>query len=507
MSEVAQRTFHASRASRFSAVVPFAGVLVVGILVSCWLGASGFPCPSVDDGAYKSPAAEWLQRGRMTVPCMKGFFPQAETVFACLPPIYQWLLAGWYFVFGFSLYSSLAFHYTVHLLGTAAVMAATYRLLEPTGRASPGIRNVMVAAVGLIYLANLTYFDRPEETALLWVWVEVLVVQRRWTRRGVLASALSGVFVGLAALTSPAIGVLGAIVVAVRAIFTAAGHPQPQRRAVWTRAAGQVGAAGVVAAGMAATWWAAMEVQYPGALRDQLFGTLQAMRANQMSGSLVSKLGIFLSVLWTNNRCQLAANLLALFAFPGYVAVAGWRRAAPMSLALYVAAVLGIIAVATMRPVAYTYLGASMMLLLPCLGPAVARYMQRSRRAGLGLLVPCVGLALLHVAWLGLLTFRLPPPERPRVAYARLAEIIPPGDSVAVVSVHWYPFQGRNPWRDAFLTGVLDTPEIDRFQWLVLPSYRPAPKHIEGFELVEEVPTDQDYCYTCAYRVWRRRER
>ncbi len=493
------------RRGKLISAVPFGVVLVLGVIVSCWLGASGFPCPHVDDGAYKSPAAEWIQHGRMTIPCLKGFFPRAETVFACLPPIYQWLLAAWYLVFGFSLYSTLAFHYTVHLLGTLAVMLAARRLMETSNPSSATTRNVIIASVGVIYLANLLYFDRPEETALLWVWLEVLVAQGRSTRKGIPASLASGVFVGLAALTSPAVGVLGAMIVLFRAMCTAAGAEGPQRRAAWRRAALQVAAAATVAAGMAAAWWTVMDVFYPGALHDQLIGTLGIMRERQLSGTLSEKLVIFSKVLLRKNPYQLPVTLFVLLFFPRLVMSTGWRRAAPMSLALYATAALGIIAVAVIRPYAYTYLGACMMLLLPCFGSTIERYLQGSRLIGSAVLALCTGIAIVLVVKFVVLTYRLPGAERPRTVFGRLTEIVPPGDSVAVLGLHWYPFQGRNPWRDAYLTGILDSPEIARYRWVVLPAYEDPPRHIDEFELVEEVLTKQGYSFTYAYRVWRRR--
>ena len=194
-------------------------VLACGVILACGLGSFGLPCPRGDDAMYKSPAAELAQHGRLAIPCAVGFLPKAETVFACYPPVYQLLLAAWYAVFGVSLRASLAYTYTVHLLSVAAIMEVARRLLpgeSPPQRAGLAI----VGAVGLIHLANLSYFDRQEETALLWIWLELLITSA--AQGGLLRAAASGLWVGLAGLTSPWVGLLGLLLVTLRTFFTTA---------------------------------------------------------------------------------------------------------------------------------------------------------------------------------------------------------------------------------------------------------------------------------------------
>jgi hypothetical protein len=176
------------------------------------------------------------------------------------------------------------------------------------------------------------------------------------------------------------------------------------------------------------------------------------------------------------------------------------------------ASVIGLIAVLVFRPRAYTYLGATQMFLLPCFGPAVAKIIYSSQTAarrwlGSAVLTGCVLLAVWYVVDLGRWTWQLPHEQRQQPAFARLAQLIPPGDLVAVRARHWYVFQGRNPWRDAFFSPLTSDEEVLRCQWLVLdPSAGMLPPFITHFEMVEDVPTQVKADRTYAYSVWRRKD-
>ena len=510
----------------FYPAVAFGIILVLGIFLACWLGSHGFPCPRGDDAMYKSPAAELAQNGSLAIPCAVGFLPQAERVFAAYPPGFQWLLGAWYCLFGVSLYSSLAFTYTVHLLGTLAVMEASRRVMrrdaaEKGGRSDlcgapfgpfrqigpvPFFQGVILLLIGAIQLANLAYFDRPEETALLFVWLEVLVAQPGRTPWKIRRSVASGALVGLAALTSPWVGVLGVMVVVFRAVLTAAAdRDQPRRRDTWISAVGHLAVAISTAGGMAAVWFVLIESLHPGAVGNQLFGTLGLLRDTQGSGTPAEKVAVFFYAI-RYNLPQLPAVLLALVLFPVLIASAGWRSVGPTALALFLAGVLGIVTVAAIRPIAYTYLGASGMLLLPCLAAAIDYGIHgRSRLAKLGfvLLAFCAVIAQTDVVRLVRSSLELPHRERPNVVFERLHAVIPPGDPVAVRSLHWLAFQGRNPWREAYFSAIVDDGEVRRCRWLVLPP-RVEPTYLDGFELVERVPTTAHRYRTYAYSLWRK---
>jgi hypothetical protein len=491
---------------------PFLIVLVVGVAVGGWLGSSGLPTPQGDDAVYKSPAAELVQNGRLAIPCMTGFLPRSETVFVHYPPLYQLMLSLWYLVVGFSLRCTLAFSYTVHLLNALAIMLVTRRLLEPHTNLRLWVFQAILTAVGLIHVANLAYFDRPEEAALLWIWLEVLMIHRSAARQRILPYLASGVLVGLAGLTAPWVGVLGALVVTIRGVVTAALEVEPRRLAVWTRTSFRLGSAAAIAAVMGGAWYVAMEAMSPGIMQDQFFGHMRFLRETQGGGTVSEKIYAFANTVLFNPP-QLSASVLLLVFFPAVVAGRGWRQVEPLALALYITGLLGLVAVAAARPAAYTYVGATLILLLPCFGPGIARFLGRSGPSGrlgfglgLAVLTCCTTIAYKDVARLGVLTWKLPHEERPDQVFQRLTTVISPGELVAVTPRHWYAFQGRNPWREAYLSSRADPQEVLRCRWLVLYPGVGTPHFINAFERVEEIPSEAQTDGTYAYSVWRRKE-
>ena len=267
-------------------VAIYTGVMLTGVAMACGLTAAGLPRPRVDDGFYKSVGAELVQHHRFAVPCAQGLYARADEVFACYPPLYPLMVGAWYAVFGVSLRTSLAFSYAVHLLGVLAVMELARRLLaRPTSRCPdrPGGRAMIVAGVGVIHLVNLAYFDRLEETGLLWVWLEVLTVQGR---PGLGRAIGSGLCVGLAGLTSPWAGVLGALVVTYREILSTVDEKNASSRwSAWIPAAVRLMVAGSAALALVGVWLATMEVLYPGAVAAQFGAGLRQLKQLQCEGA------------------------------------------------------------------------------------------------------------------------------------------------------------------------------------------------------------------------------
>ncbi len=499
-------------------------VLIVGIGLAVRLSSCGLPCPTSDDAVYRSPAAELVQNGTLAIPSMGSFLPRSATIFACYPPLYQLFLSGWYWVLGFSLRSSLAFSFTVHLLNALAVMVVTRHALATDTDLTALARRATIAATGLIQVANLAYFDRPEETALLWIWMEVL-----WVRgagfRYVLAS---GVLLGLAGLTSPWVGILGAMVVAVRTVLTMDGQGEAGSRPFadfqtrqglltptsgrghgtvtrWTATGLRLSAIGLGAATVVGSWVVAMETMYPGIIDDQFFGVMRHIASNQGPPSLRKNLGQFANALLYNPP-QLLPLALTLVLFPLLCFRTGWRRIPAALLALFAAGACGFVVVAILRPIAYTYLGAAQVLLLACFGPAISQYLRgppSAVRLGLGILTLCTAFTFQQATALVASTWTVPEAERCDQVCHRLTKIIPPGDLVDITGRHWYCFQGRNPWYEAyFLRDYRD--DLLRARWLVLPIGKGTPQFIDAFELVEEIATTADPEYTYAYSLWRR---
>ena len=521
-------------------------ILLCGICLACGLGRLGFPCPRGDDAMYKSPAAELAQHGRLAIPCALGFLPQAEAVFANYPPVYQLVLSVWYLVFGVSLRSSLAFDYTVHLLGTAAVMEITRRLLR-TGESisvglspfaprkprsfaerkatlisapvlsydmaasprsvaqeatplAPGVAIAITAGVGLLHLANVGYFDRPEELGLLWVWLELLTA----ARAGRMGWLRSGLCVGMAGLTSPWVGVLGLMTVCLRTLL---GNGTIPFQSVIRRGLRCAMVAGT-ALSLAAAWYAVMESQFPGAVHAQFSAAAGYLKDAQLSEKVGDRLWIFFyTVMYRPAQLPAAAAIIVFFPL---ALAAGIRSARnPLGLSLYVAGVVGVLAVAAFRPIAYTYLGASLVLLLPCLAPALSRYCRgpgASARVGFVMLILCTIVGWKDVALMSASAWQTPPAQRPDRVMQRLTAAIPPGEPVAVLALHWHWFQGRNPWREAHFSSLVDPREVLECRWLVLSPGLGKPKFIDAFEQVDEIASAQDPARCYGYTLWRRRE-
>ena len=123
----------------------------------------------------------------------------------------------------------------------------------------------------------------------------------------------------------------------------------------------------------------------------------------------------------------------------------------------------------------------------------------------MAVLAGCALIACAQGATLGMTAWRMPNEERPDAVYQRLRSVIPAGEPVATLSLHWHAFQGRNPWRDALFSGLVDSGEVLSCRWLVLPAELCNPDYIGGFELVER-RWAQSRWRTYAYSLWRRAE-
>ena len=434
----------------------------------CWLG---LPVPRWDDGAYKSPGAEWVQHGRMTVPCSKGFVPQAEEIFAAYPPLYQIEVGAWYKLFGVSLRSTLAFSFAVHLLGVLGVMAVAERLVRTASGPLPllggrvPLAAVIVVAVGLIHLANLSRFDRLEEAALLCMWLEVLTVHGLATRPGWRRALASGLLLALTGLTAPWAGVLGVLIITVRALFTAIQAPAAQRRATWRAMTAHLAVAAAATLALVGVWFAIMEYFWPGAVVGQFGATFLYLKRTQVAVGGWQKL-MGLGGTLRDNRLQLPAAVAALALFAAGVRRIGWRRVALLGWALYLGAVMGMLLLAVVRPAAYFYFGTTLILLLPCLAWALAEGFSGNAAAAPGsspewavrrntrgrllaaALICSVAVAGMESCLWAMAPGWLPENQRPDRVFAELRNSIPSGQAVATTAVHWLAFQGRNPWRE-----------------------------------------------------------
>lgn len=476
-------------------LLPYVVVLVLGIALATWLTWIGVPCLTSDHAVYHSPAVELVAHGRMAIPCFNTLFPQTDVAFGCYPPLFQLLLSGWYYLLGFSLRSALVFCFIIHLVNAMAIMKLTEHVMGQRDYSS-FIRTLILIAVGVIHVTNLTHFDRQEETALLWIWIEMLFVQGPGPGRGM----LSGLLIGLAAMTSPWIGVLGAMVLAFRAVFYC--WQNAVTRKEWWQAGCSLLAAAIVAAVPVVGWAFYMETFYPGILNDQFFGTMRYLAVHRpYVPSFTNNIAeLYNSFLLT--RPQVPVFIFTMILLP----CCGWRRLAPNTSAIYVAACLGLAILFVVRPEAYTYLGAIQILLLPCFISALSRYLLSSSiKFGMVLLLFFTLFASQLAVQLATLPMRWNPHEYHDEVYRHLRQVIPPGDLVAVTGRHWDCFQGRNPWMEAIF--LKDEPVLLQAKWMVIPVGIGLPPCIAAFERVEEIPTRVVSEQTYAFSLWRRREK
>jgi hypothetical protein len=272
----------------------------------------------------------------------------------------------------------------------------------------------------------------------------------------------------------------------------------------WKLAVLQLLAAGITALLPVVIWAFYMEYHYPGILNDQFLGTMRYITAHrpQVPGVL-SNLDEFWNTLLIT-RPQLPVLFVTAALFPGQ----NRRYLSPNLLAIYITSILALIFLLITRPEAYTYVGAVEILLLPCFIPAMSRYLLEpatDSRFGYLLLLFLTLFASQKAVQEATLPLRWNPAERHDEVYCRLREVIPPGELVNVTGRHWDVFQGRNPWLEA--TFLMDEPILLEAKWMVLRVNIGVPPCIDGFELIEMIPTTVDRDDTYAYSLWRRRSK
>ncbi|MFM2095102.1 MAG: hypothetical protein RIS70_2226 [Planctomycetota bacterium] len=542
-----------------SQAIVLAAGLVMSLIGIVWC----VPCPIVDDAFYKSPAAEWIQNGQFAIPAAKGFLPQVDITFACYPPVFQMVLAGWYALFGFSLRSSLGFVYSIHVVNALLIARVAgnlgLRFFEgeswPVGRrdvsgvaANRELRTRLPDAdavrgawwfattAGLIQLCNLALFDRLEELAICFLWTGWLLTPHEKRHSWLGRILVMGLCLGAAALTVPWVGFLGATLVVFRETFGLADRYRfdPSHWQTGVRyAVRHVVGIGAVSLAMVLIWLHVTETFFPGAIDDQFLGTLRHLRATQLRGTLTEQGRRLLdSLLYSPG--QLPATALT---WCGLIAIvcrgrSAWRAIPFEALAIGATSVVGLVLLCFTRPEAYTYLNAIQMLLLPCLGVAVAafatdvdhantgerdanlegvrhRFRQRGFMRSLivsGALGVCVLAAIRDPGTVAWHYSTLSPRETAGEVASRLRGWIPATDRVAVTARHWHAFQGRNDWREAFFSSRIEAGEVLACEWLVLPKDCGRPDFLGGFELVEQIETDVPSHHTYAYDLYRRRQ-
>ena len=488
-----------------AAFVIYMAVLAIGSVLCV---AIDYPAPRGDDAVYKSPGAEWATHGKFSIPALTGLLRTAKDGFAHYPPLYPLFFGLWYLAWGFSLQSTLACAHLIHIIHTMLVGMVTYRLLSVAVRKSLATQTLLTMAVMGTTFANCAYFDRPEELGLCLVWWGfwrwgMAARPLRWMDFAGWGSAL-----GIAALVAPFTGLLAALTVTLRTLLEG-GRLQRDRRLdgrTGTALVGKLIMAAAVSMTMVVAWIVLVERQVPGILRDQL-----------LEGNLAFSAG-FRHLTWFERLMEIPKNfafqppqlpvaLVGLFSVPMAWLNRGLRNG-PLAI-IWCTVVASILLVVVVRPTAYTYFGATLALCAPCFALAMSRFLPESpdwQR----LLTWCLVACCVLVSYRDLFQFarswtHLPTEEQALVAQERLHSWISPGELVAVTSRHWYAFQGRNPWREAFFSTLRSDEEIRRCKWLVLTPESGKPFYLDAFELVAATSVSASRDRTYAYTLWRRK--
>ncbi|OAI41717.1 hypothetical protein AYO40_02390 [Planctomycetaceae bacterium SCGC AG-212-D15] len=495
-------------------------VWLLAALDSVWIGYSDLPCPrGVDDAFYKSPAAELVQTGRLTQPSVIGYLPRAEEIFAAYPPLYQLAVAGWFALFGVSTGASVAFGHCIHLLNMALVMGVSAAALTSLSLSAP-LRALAVGAAGLVYFGILRFFDRQEELAACFCFVEsILYLCGRLS--GVRGAALTGLLLGLAAVVSPWSGMVYGVVVLIReAVAWMREQPRPRQLA------GRVAAIGIVSIAPVIAWIAWLESTSSGAFVGVFIHHLRISEATTIFDAPAKAVASL-----AYSPAQLPALMLTLFFFPRFLTSEARASVPTGILALFLGSTATLVLALVLRANSYNYIWLCLFLLIPCFGYLAGRLLGEAKPAERFFPVLMVGLCALvslrDPFSLSLIARDLPAAERPGPIFARLTERIPASERVATTSRYWYCFQGRNPWR---VSAIYPHPDVvkarerqDWVDWIVLPvlpkdeaSEQELAERREltkGFELVEEVSSDYSTLWpsffredrTWAYELYRRK--
>ncbi|TVQ86528.1 MAG: hypothetical protein EA397_20230 [Deltaproteobacteria bacterium] len=488
-----------------------ASVGLIFMVVYVFIGA---PPPMSDDAWFKAPAAELATHGRLASPSLKGLLPRTQEIFACYPPIYVLVISAAYALFGVSLRVSVATVMLLHLVGTTLMALITRRSLRGLGH-SRQVAWVASLIAGLIWMSGERLFDRPESLALIFVALDLLLPPSRSTAR---RSVMSGLLIGLALLTAPWAGIVGAVALLARTVATwwldEGNNHLPKLGSKLIREAGP---AGFISTALFAGWIGWLEVYWPGVFGDQFLGAMKLARFYEpYPSSLVAWGGALTRSLaaqgWLILPVVLAALGAPLILFRSDAMRDSRSRAGlAFALALYTTGVGTLLIASVYRPWAYTYAWGSIFILFPSIGVILVRFLQDADHPWMGRLM--IGV-LIVLAWTGparaVYAWSMDDPShRVDESFARIQFEVPAGEVVGVTSRHWTAFHGRNPWRDALFLYKADPALLDDVHWLVLSegegSDRPE-QLLPDFELVRSAPSTQRSSLSYGYSIWRRVE-
>lgn len=171
------------------------GALTIELAWLVWLWWHALPLPSLDASCFKQPAYMGLFSDSFKIPTFAGRYPHVYNVFGYPSTVFTFANFAWFSVFGFDVYTSLAFDFAVHLAIVGMLGWGLSRALD----------NPWLVALGMLGASHIILpVGRPEELAILLVMGALAAV---WGERKYYALAIG--LLGCCGTTAPFIAVGG----------------------------------------------------------------------------------------------------------------------------------------------------------------------------------------------------------------------------------------------------------------------------------------------------------
>jgi len=177
--------------------------IAVLILLSLYMCINKIPFPGTDDMIFKEPAYRISMGLTPAAPSAIGRFPGIEKLAVWYPPVYFFLLGGWYYIFGFSLTSSLIF--SLLICGLVAFLFIDL-LKKSLGSPLPFVAYGLTLVVWSICVNNI---DRPDPLYIALGLLLILILKKINPQANDFKIYIfSSLLIGLSLATSPVIGVI-----------------------------------------------------------------------------------------------------------------------------------------------------------------------------------------------------------------------------------------------------------------------------------------------------------
>lgn len=160
-SSAGLRVMFSAQQMKWRCGLVFGAVLLWKLLL---LVFTDLPLPSNDSFFYDGAVVNLLRHGSYTNPALAQALPISGTqVFSAYPPLYQWSLMPWMWLFGSSALSTMYYHLLLFAIYALLVLAVLHRLSRRDDRA--GERGCEAFHIAGLYLLTITFHDRPDSLA------------------------------------------------------------------------------------------------------------------------------------------------------------------------------------------------------------------------------------------------------------------------------------------------------------------------------------------------------